>query len=491
MKVYFIEEEIKIGNPSYNFEILKKHYKIANENGHDILLTSELFVCGYSPQDLLLSEQFLLTCDDFCQQAAKLTKQKNCLIFLGVPEKYRGRLYNSCFVLSDGKIICKSRKATLAKKEVFDDDRYFTTGKNSIFEFKNNKIGIIICEDLWHKNRAIRLKNLGATHIFCLNASPFYIGKMEERLFMVKNIYNITKLPIYYSNQLANQDGILYDGSSFIFDKNGVSNYKTFNKQKSTGSQLQIDAICFGLKSYLTNKNIKKVIIGISGGADSTLVLALAKMVIKTEDIIPVFMPSKITSEESKIDATVLCKNLGLKMQTIPISEITDQFSKNIEFSGVAAENIQARIRGVILMTLANQLNAFVLTTGNKSEIATGYCTLYGDMCGGYNPIKDLYKTEVFALLKSMGDKIPQNIITKEPTAELRENQKDSDSLPPYEILDKILRDFIEYGQICDHPETKRVLELVSKAEYKRRQAAIGPKLSRRSFEAQDWRQNT
>ena len=504
--------KLKLGNIEYNIEQILKNYKKAKG---EIVLFPELCLTGYGPRDELFQKQFIKNCHKALTEIFPLISEKICII--SMPFEEEGVLYNACLALQNGGIIAKSFKTHLPNYEIFDEKRYFTPGKPAIFEHKGLKFGLPICEDIWKEDVCLQLKKQGAEVLLVPNASPFNYGKIEERLGIVKQRFVEVGLPMVYCNQVLCQDGILYDGTSFCFDgsypiyapsfeedllelmlENGK--FTGLSKIMASGQELTYKALIFGLKEYVLLSGFSKVLLGLSGGADSALTAVLAVKAFGAENVMPVLMSSKFTSKESVEDARKLAKNLGLKLMEVSIEKPLKAFNEALNLSGLALENIQARIRGNILMALSNQHSAMVLTTGNKSEMAVGYCTIYGDMCGGYNPIKDLYKTQVFEVMKFINKadiaKIPENIIIKAPTAELREGQKDSDSLPDYAILDKILYEFIENRklpeEITNLPEglVLKIWKLLKIAEYKRMQSAPGTRLSKQSFEKAEWRRN-
>lgn len=512
----------KLGNIEYNIEQILKYYKQAKG---EIVLFPELCLTGYSPRDELFQKQFIKNCHKALLEILPLISQKICII--SMPFEEDDNLYNACLALQNGKIIAKSFKTHLPNYEIFDEKRYFTPGKPAIFQYKGVKFGLPICEDIWKEDTCLQLKKQGAEVLLVPNASPFNYGKIEERIEVAKQRFEEAKMPIVYCNQVLCQDGILYDGTSFAFDgfdgshpiyassfeedllelilENGKFaledvNFECYGKIKLLDQELTYKALIFGLKEYVKLSGFSKVLLGLSGGADSALTAVLAVKAFGAENVMAVLMPSKFTSKESVEDARKLAKNLGLKLMEVSIEKPLKAFNEVLSLSGLALENIQARIRGNILMALSNQHSAMVLTTGNKSEVAVGYCTIYGDMCGGYNPIKDLYKTQVFEVMKFINKvkiaKIPENIITKAPTAELREGQKDSDSLPDYAILDKILYEFIENRKLPEEitlfPKelVGEVWKLLMNSEYKRTQSAPGTRLSKQSFERAERRRN-
>jgi len=515
-----IQMKPKLGDIKEN---ARKILELYNQSNSEIVLFPELCLTGYSPRDDLLSQKFIEHCHKELLKILHEIKERVCII--SMPYSESGKLYNAVLALQSGQIIAKSFKTHLPNDEVFDEKRYFTKGSASFFEYNGVKFGLPICEDIWHDDVCMAMQKIGVEVLLVANASPFYIGKMAERLAIVKKQYLETKIPIIYCNQVLCQDGILYDGCSFCFDGDYVvyaksfeedtlnvtlQNGKLINSQKNYRQQIEhnqsnemdlYNALIFGLKEYVNNAGFHNIVLGFSGGADSALVATLAVEAFGVENVKAVFMPSQFTSLESFEDAIRLAKNLGITMETIPIERPLKAFGEILKLSGIALENIQARIRGNILMAISNQTNSMLLTTGNKSEIAVGYCTIYGDMCGGYNPIKDLYKTQVFAMMKFINDthiaNIPERIITKEPSAELRENQKDSDSLPQYRILDQILIELIENRKIPEELTNfeinlvTKITKLIIKSEYKRLQSSLGTKISKQSFNIIEWRKNS
>lgn len=509
MHITIAQIKPKIGDLNHNAEKILDFY--ARAKG-EIVLFPELSLCGYTPRDLFFYDGFLKECEEKMREIAENIGEKICVF--GLPLMENGKLYNAMVAVKGGVVVAKSHKKHLANGSVFDEHRYFASGEVGAFTHKGLKFGLPICEDIWHEDVCLDLKNQGVDFLLVGNASPFYIGKFDERIATAKKRFEETSLPIVYCNQVLNQDGVLFDGASFYYNNGVVKNLPEFEEGileidlNEKGSIINNDgkmelthkALVFGLKEYVLKSGFKKVLIGVSGGADSALVAQLAVSGFGNENVLGVFMPAGITSQESLNDARKLCENLKIEMRNIKIQKFVDDFKTELGLSGLALENIQARVRGDILMAISNQENAMVLTTGNKSEIAMGYCTLYGDMCGAYNPIKDLYKTHVFEIMKwinkNYDTKIPENIIAKEPTAELRESQKDSDSLPEYEILDKILFELIENKKRpndlieFEKDVIDKVHKLLCISEYKRNQACVGTKISKQSFEKSEWKFN-
>lgn len=512
MRLTIAQTEPKLGDISHNAKMILDFYHRAEG---EIVLFPELSLTGYTVRDAMLVPHFISACEKKMIEIMKEIGEKICV--MGLPFYENGHLFNAMIAIKQGQVIAKSTKTHFPIGGVFDENRYFSSGEAAIFEHNKIKFGLPICEDIWHEDICLVLKNRGADCFLVGNASPFYIGKHAKRLQNAKKRYEETQLPVMYCNQVLNQDGILYDGSSFCYDGRNIVQAPTFTdclveielvggivSGKSVVREgdmgLIYKACVFGLNRYVRGAGFNKVLVGLSGGADSALVASLAVSAFGVKNVCTVFMPSEFTSAESFEDAMLLAENLGVDMRVIPIEKPIRIFGEILKLTGTAAENIQSRIRGNILMGLSNQMNAMVLTTGNKSEIATGYCTIYGDMCGGYNPIKDLYKFQVLEMMRYINGAgiavIPERIITKEPTAELRYNQKDSDFLPPYRVLDGILVELIENRRMPDEIRgfdskvVAKVFKLLKNSEYKRRQSAPGTKISKQSFEQSDWRWN-
>ncbi len=491
--------------------ILEKYH----QSTADVCIFPELSIIGYLLEDLLYNQTFIDEISKINQQIISQTNNK-AIVFGSIIQK-DGRLFNTGIVAQHGKVIEVSTKKNLPNSGVFCESRYFTSGEPSIVNISGIKFGILICEDTWHESSYSSIAS--ADIILSLNASPFEISpdrktKLQKRIEVFEKYASSFKKPFVYCNCVGFYNGILFDGNSFIKAGN-LKIMKSFqedsyifstDKKITNGKyeyentiQLKKEAIIFGIHDFFKKTGQKKAIIGLSGGADSAIVAALAIEALGRGNVLCVMMPSRHTSQESITDATLLAKNIGATLLTIPIQKTVDEYQDALKLSGTALENIQARVRGNILMAISNQENGLVLTTGNKSEVAVGYCTLYGDMCGALNPIKDLYKTEVFEMMRFINQSkeiIPRNIITKEPTAELRENQKDSDYLPKYEILDPILMELIEEGRLpneitCfEKTLVEKVYKMLRQSEFKRWQACVGIKLSSKSFEKSDWKFN-
>ena len=522
-------------------KILEMSQQAASENVR-LLLTPELSICGYPPRDLLLNPSFVESIDKTLQKLAE-DLPANLAVLVGTvvknsPAHITGgkNLFNSMALLENGKIQQFFHKRLLPTYDVFDEKRYFEPGlQANSFKLDNLHIGVTICEDLWNDeefwgkrsyavNPIADLANLGVDLIVNLSASPYTVGKQHLREAMLKHSAVNFQQPIIYTNQVGGNDDLIFDGRSFALNKQGeivcrakgfVSDFLTveFNADKQDlqlGHISPIDesedkeiwnALVLGVKDYVGKCRFSKVLLGLSGGVDSALVAAIATAALGKENVIGVLMPSPYSSEHSISDALALAANLDIQTQLLPIGELMASFDKSLgelfagtEF-GIAEENLQSRIRGNLLMAISNKFGYLLLSTGNKSEVAVGYCTLYGDMNGGLSVIADVPKTRVYSLCKWLNshqqkEVIPENILTKAPSAELKPGQVDQDSLPPYEILDDILDRLIHQHQSAAEIITAghepaivdRVLQLLSRAEFKRRQAAPGLKITDRAF---------
>lgn len=499
---------VKTGALEENFKKIKDCYNKASKEEVDLCVLPELSLTGYLADDLFLKPDFVKNIAQYIDNLVKLTKQ-TCLL-ISAPLNENGKLYNAVIAAQNGKIIGKTYKHKLPNYGVFDEKRYFTPGEPQIININGHKIGVPICEDIWSHHVCEELQSQGAELFITINASPFEEGKIEKRIEQAKRVFADTSLPILYCNQIAAQDGITFDGNSFCFDgdlkfigksfeesaqiielKNSKFHpCKTYNLPSSYDNIYK--ALVFGTKQYVRENGFEKVILGISGGFDSAMVAAIAADAVGSKNVSSFMLPSKFTSQQSIIDAEQLAEILKISLKTIQIDDAFESLLKtigSIDSGSLAHQNLQARIRGTILMAESNRTGALLLTTGNKSEYATGYATIYGDMNGGFNPIKDIYKSNLYELAKYK-QLIPQNILEKEPSAELSEGQKDSDSLPDYKILDQILKLYIEEDQ--PHEEISKnfpadlvmkVIKLVKNSEFKRRQSAPGVKISSRNFE--------
>ena len=517
-----------VGDISGNTElIIETSKKAKRQYNADLIVFPELSISGYPPEDLLLHSGFKKR---ILEASNKIQQEINGIdALVGYPEYQNGKIFNSCSVFSEKKEIVRYRKEALPNYSVFDEKRYFESDDNPvIFSVKGKKIGINICEDIWQEQAAIRSKDAGAELIIVINGSPYEKNGQEKREKVVKRLTEVTGLPFVYLNMIGGQDELLFDGSSFVMDKNGEIVYRAKSFEESLDLiEFEINddgcspiksrvhkilpqvesiykALVRGTRDYIKKHKFPGVVLGLSGGIDSALTLAIACDAIGSDKVRAVMMPYIFTSDMSKNDAKAQASLLNVQYDILPISTL---YNSTIELlrpifmdaaSDSTEENIQSRSRGIILMAISNKTGLMLLTTGNKSEMAVGYATLYGDMAGGFAPIKDCTKTMVKKLASyrnTISEVIPKRVIEREPSAELSENQKDSDTLPPYEILDPILEAFIEEDLSVeeivdlgfDRTTVIRVLEMVKRNEYKRRQTPPGVRISNRAF-GRDWR---
>jgi NAD+ synthase len=499
----------------------------------DLILYPELFIAGYPPEDLVLKPAFQAACREAVEQLARETADGGPALIVGTPWVENGLLYNAVALLTGGRIAALRFKVDLPNYGVFDEKRVFAPGPlPGPVNFRGVRIGIPICEDIWGPEPAECIAETGGEILLVPNGSPYRRGVVDQRLSVAVGRVKETGLPLIYLNQIGGQDELVFEGASFVLNSDGslAAQLPAFAEaivtthwtRKADGWHCAQGAIAtldpqdkqdytacmLGLRDYVGKNGFPGVVLGLSGGIDSALVAAIGVDALGPERVRAVMLPYKFTSQESLKDAADIAAALGIRYDIVPIESAVLGLEKTLAgvFEGlkrdVTEENLQARARGTILMALSNKFGSMVMTTGNKSEMSTGYATLYGDMNGGFNPIKDLYKTEVFRLsalrntwkpqgaLGPDGVVIPPNAITKPPTAELRENQKDQDSLPPYDVLDAILERLVELEQPIadivaagfDPAIVTRVDRMLNIAEYKRRQAAPGVKVTLRGF---------
>jgi NAD+ synthase len=494
-----------VGNLKNNLLLMRKVRDDLKD--FDLIVFPELIVCGYPPEDLVLKPSFVQQCRQVVEAFAAESQNGPAMI-VTTPWEDNGKIYNAAMLVQNGTISVASYKNALPNYGVFDELRTFAAGPlPAPITVKGHKLGIVICEDMWFPEVSAHLKSQGAEALIVSNGSPYDADKISTRLRHARARVQETGLPLLYLNQLGGQDDLVFDGGSFGLNKDGVMNFvapffKTYigdlvrppRSFKTNELELTYSALRMGLRDYVGKNNFPGVIIGMSGGIDSAISAAIAVDALGPERVRCVMLPSEFTSQESLDDAQACASQLGVTYETISIKDLVKTYEQTIpDLSGLAHENIQSRIRGDILMALSNQTGWMVLTTGNKSEMAVGYATLYGDMCGGYNVLKDVYKTTVYQLAawrNQQSPMIPQNILTKAPTAELRPNQTDQDSLPAYEVLDTILAGLIERDLGIDDLVSEgheretvvKIMRLLDLAEYKRRQSAPGVKISTRSF---------
>lgn len=480
----------------------------------DLIVFPELYACGYPPEDLVLKPSFMDAIERHIHEFAAHTGHTHVL--MPCPWRMDDKLYNAVHLIGDGKILHTRFKHHLPNYGVFDEKRVFNSAPLPMpIPFRDSNLGVMICEDAWFPDVAEKLKALGADILIVPNASPFEMGKVEQRLEVCRARVNETGLPLIYLNQCGGQDEVVFDGASFVLGKSGeyvlraaefaedivtISPQHTSDiKRHATGSELMYGALVMGLRDYIRKNKFPGILLGMSGGIDSALSAAIAVDALGADAVRCVMLPSMYTSQDSLDDAAQCCDALGIKLESISIREPVAAFENILsphftdKTPDITHQNIQSRSRGLILMALSNATGFMVLSTGNKSEVATGYATLYGDMCGGFNALKDVYKTEVYAMSRwrnTVSQVIPERILTKAPTAELKPGQVDQDNLPPYDALDDILRglieddlDFTAISARGHAPETvARVSRMLDIAEYKRRQAAPGVKVTSKSF---------
>lgn len=489
----------------------------------DLILFPELYICGYPPEDLVLRPSFVAACRSAVEDLAKDTVSGPAVL-MGLPWRDGDKLHNAVALLAGGRIETLRYKHDLPNYGVFDEKRVFQPGPApGPIAFKGVRIGVPICEDIWTEETCETLAETGAEILLVPNGSPFERNKDDVRLNLVVARVTETGLPLAYLNQVGGQDELVFDGASFVLngDRSLALQMPMFEEAialttwRRTGGGWCMDtgdiarlpekenetwkACVLGLRDYVLKNRFPGVVLGLSGGIDSAVVAAMAADALGRERVHCVMLPYAYTSRDSLVDAEECARLLGVRYDVVPIKAPVEGFLDALQpmFAetqrGITEENIQSRSRGVILMAISNKFGSMVLTTGNKSEMSVGYATLYGDMNGGYNPIKDVYKTEVYRLAawrNGQGHVIPERIISKAPTAELRENQKDQDSLPPYDVLDDILEGLVEneqpvaeiVGRGHDEALVKKIQHMLYIAEYKRRQAAPGVKITRRNF---------
>lgn len=524
ISIGIIQENPVVGDIKGNLELAKVAIKkLSIKNPPDIFLFTEMFITGYPPEDLILRDDLLNQAYDAVHELSH--EKPESFIVIGYPKKEGNSIFNCAGVLRNNSIITEYRKQELPNYEVFDEKRYFQPGNSAgIFEVNGLRIALSVCEDIWHEKVINQAHESKANLILNLNASPFHLEKINERKKLISNQASKYSLPIVYANQVGGQDELVFDGTSMVMSELGTqvmqlakfetdqkiaeficedgSNLKAINHEDIPEEDYLADvyqALVLGAKDYILKNNFPGALIGSSGGIDSALTAAIAADALGAEKVRTFMMPFKFTSDMSVEDAQELANNLGIKHSVIPIGDIYESFYKELseEFKGqdpdITEENLQSRCRGVILMALSNKSGRLVLTTGNKSETAVGYSTLYGDTAGGFGVLKDVPKILVYQLSKyrnTLSEVIPERIIERPPSAELAPNQQDSDSLPDYDVLDKIIELYVEQDKSkteivsegFDESIVKRVIRLIDISEYKRRQAPLGVKITSRGF---------
>ncbi len=547
LKLCIAQLNFVVGDLQGNAQRIIDAARRAHADGARLLLTPELSICGYAAEDLFLRPAFVHACNDAVKSVASaLAGLKDMTVVVGHPTGGDSRTrsvavqnrFNAASVLCEGQVVATYAKRELPNYQVFDERRYFTPGDGvCVFEAgapgERLRIGLLICEDAWFEAPARAAQAAGAQLLAVINASPFHVGKGYEREQTMRERVLETGLPLVYAHLVGGQDEVVFEGHSFALDAAGevVGRAPSFQENlfavavEQTPDAIKLvasvepersperdlwDALVLGVRDYIGKNGFPGALLGLSGGIDSALVLAIAVDALGADKVRAVMMPSPYTADISWLDAREMAQRLGVRYDEISIVPQFEAFKAALagDFAGLpedaTEENIQARIRGTLLMALSNKLGSIVLTTGNKSEMATGYCTLYGDMAGGFAVIKDLAKTLVFRMARWRNDHdpygsganpIPERIITRAPSAELRPDQTDQDSLPPYEVLDAIVDRYMENDQSIetivaagfDRADVERVTRLIKINEYKRRQAPVGIRVTHRSF-GKDWR---
>lgn len=526
MRIGIAQLNPTVGDLSGNLALAIDAYEQLVGQGVDLIIYPELFLCGYPPRDLLLKENFVHDLGNTLKEFALSTGPVPAII--GFIEKSipisRKSFFNAAAWCIEGNIEQTFHKQLLPTYDVFDEERYFLSGtSNSLISHKGKKVAISICEDIWNfdKNEyesdpVVKISRLKPDLLINLSASPWHIGKNKQREGLLSNVAKKCQCPVAYVNAVGGNDELVFDGASMIVDKNGsvlgrCDSFRESIKAYELGEQTETAytnppemeslrlALTLGVQDYAHKSGFSKCLIGLSGGIDSAVTAAIAVDALGKENVTGISLPSSISSQHSRDDAHALAENLGIEFHTLSIQNIVDTVGNELKplFQDippdVTEENIQARSRGLLLMAVSNKFGALLLTTGNKSELAVGYCTLYGDMCGGLAVISDVPKTQVFSLARYMNEKgilIPENTIEKPPSAELRPDQQDSDSLPEYEILDAILSAYVEQGKSIstivesgyEEETVRKIIRLVDLNEHKRYQSAPGLKTTPLAF---------
>ncbi|MBR0938569.1 NAD+ synthase [Bradyrhizobium jicamae] len=538
IKITLAQLNPTVGDVTGNAAKARAARERAKADGADLVVLSELFIAGYPPEDLVLKPAFQSACRGAIEELARETADGGPAMLIGTPWVEDGKLYNACALLDEGRIAALRFKANLPNYGVFDEKRLFARGPASgPVSVRGVRVGVPICEDIWleeseeYENIVETLAESGAEILIVPNGSPYARDKTDLRLSIVVARVTESGLPLIYLNEVGGQDELIFDGASFALnaDLSVAAQLPAFEEHVTTlswqktadgwrcngpaaplveGDKADYAACVLGLRDYVRKNGFPGVLLGVSGGIDSALCAAIAVDALGADKVRGVMLPFRYTAQVSLDDAARLAKAIGIRYEVLPIADAVNGFEAILApvFKGlerdITEENLQARARGTLLMAISNKTGAMVVTTGNKSEMSVGYATLYGDMNGGFNPIKDIYKTEVFRLsslrnswkpdgaLGPSGEVIPVNIITRPPTAELRENQTDQDSLPPYDMLDAILERLVEREEPLadivaagfDRDVVMRIDRLLNIAEYKRRQAAPGVKVTQKNF---------
>ncbi|MDP2795479.1 MAG: NAD+ synthase [Sulfurisoma sp.] len=527
LKIAIAQIDCTVGDIKGNADRIAAAAREAKSLGADLLLTPELALSGYPPEDLLLRPDFYRACAREIKALADAVPDIDILV--GHPEEHDGRRYNAASLLRGGEVAATYRKHRLPNYEVFDEERYFAAGEVPCVIVCNGvHVGVNICADVWEPGAADAARAAGAEILLTLNASPFHMNKQARRYEVLRERIAAMSIPVVYANLVGGQDELVFDGASFALDAGGRLTHQlpafteavtlieyvdghllpgTIAAPQTSEAEVYA-ALKLGVADYLGKNGFPGAIVGLSGGIDSALTLAVAVDALGADKVRAVMMPSPYTARMSLDDSREMIRRLGVEYDEIPIAAAMEQFAVSLAptFSRLGEkpswdttdENLQARIRGMILMAISNRTGRIVLTTGNKSEMAVGYATLYGDMAGGFAVIKDVFKTFVYRLARyrnTLSDVIPENIITRAPSAELKPGQTDQDSLPAYAVLDAIIEAYMERDESprqiiaagLAEADVRRVVGLLKKNEYKRRQAPVGIRVTRRGF-GKDWR---
>jgi len=523
MKLAIAQINCVLGDLAGNAAKIVQYAEQAKQQGAQLLLTPELGLCGYPPEDLLLRDGFYRACGEALADLAK--KISGIAVVVGHPHEQDGKRYNAASLLQDGEVTATYRKHLLPNYAVFDEERYFDHGgEPCVFEMEGIRFALNICADIWEPEAARRARNAGAQVLLVLNASPYALDKQEARYQVIRERIAETGMAVVYANMVGGQDELIFDGGSLAMDRHGALTAQSARFEEALSMlEMQDDlrpvgekvaplseeadvyrALCLGVRDYIGKNRFPGVLLGLSGGIDSALTLAIAVDALGADKVRAVMMPSQYTAQISLDDSREMVKILGVRYDEFSIEAMFQSYLTTLDtaFAGCAVdtteENLQARIRGTLLMALSNKFGSLVLTTGNKSEMTVGYATLYGDMAGGFAVLKDVGKLLVYRLARyrnTLGQVIPERIITRPPSAELRSEQTDQDSLPPYEVLDAIMECYVEKNlsipEIIAHgyaeADVRRVVHLIRISEYKRRPSAVGIRITERSY-GKDWR---
>ncbi|HZP94169.1 MAG TPA: NAD+ synthase [Burkholderiales bacterium] len=544
MKIAIAQLNCTVGDLSGNAAKILDWSQRAKSAGADLLLTPELSISGYPPEDLLLRDDFCAACERTVSDLA--SKVNGIAVVVGHPHVEGGKRYNAASVLRDGRILGTYHKRDLPNSEVLDEERYFESGTAPlVFDVRGVKVGINICQDVWGPEQAAApgaaeppgvrtalgerqapkaARAAGAQLLLVLNASPYHMDKQRTRHEIVRGCAVETRMPVVFCHLVGGQDELVFDGASFVMDAEGGLTHQLPAFEEGLGlvefrggkpvpgeiaPELPVEeavykALTLGVRDYLRKNGFPGALVGLSGGVDSSLTLCIAADALGADGVHAVMMPSQFTAGMSNEDSRAMVEKLGVRYSEIPIRPVFDSFLKALapQFGDrpfdAAEENLQSRIRGTLLMALSNKFGSIVLTTGNKSEMSTGYATLYGDMAGGFAVLKDITKKMVYRLARyrnTISRVIPERVLTRAPSAELRPNQTDQDSLPPYDVLDAIVERYVErdrsvediLGEGFSRADVEQVVKLLHRNEYKRRQAPVGIRITPRGF-GKDWR---